>query len=180
MTSGTSTTLVADFDDVLVTRASWLGHLNDGGGDFELSFVLVNSRRGDRFERFEVFDREDDPGWGARLCELLGERGAALAIGVRTLVPLRDRDWQAMLERYTSDVVQIDRRKVGGGEVPGAQGIVDFYRGLIELVPDLRPHLVRVLDVAPNANLVRLDVRGHAVRGRRDRGSLPAANPRAR
>ena len=37
--------------------------------------------------------------------------------------------------------------------------------GLVELAPDLSPHLVHVLDVSPNHYLLRLDVRGHSADG---------------
>ena len=80
---------------------------------------------------------------------MLGDRGAALTHAAKALEPLRAHDWDAIRACFAPDAVQIDRRKVGGGEIRGNQRIIDFYVGLVELAPDLQPHLVRVLDVAP-------------------------------
>ncbi len=158
--------VVADLDDVAVGRASWRGHLNDGGGSFEMPVVIVSRRRGRQFERFEIFDPDDDPGWCARLGELLGERGRAFrAVGAQGLTQLRTHDWDGLSASFAADAQQIDRRPVGGGVVRGGDEIVAFYRGLIELAPDAQPHLVSVLDCAPDVFLVRLDVRGQAATG---------------
>ena len=157
--------LVADLGDLGVIRGRWHGHMNDGGGAFELPVVIVTQRRGDLLHLSETFDVDDDAAWCARLGELLGDRGASLAVAARAITALQSHDWVAFAAVVDDDATQVDRRTVGGGELRGSQPIVDFYVGLVELAPDLSPHLVQVHDVSPNHLLLRFDVRGHSADG---------------
>ena len=157
--------LVADLDEVGAIRGAWRGHLNDGGGEFETPMVIVGRRRGDQWDRFDVFDPEDDAGWAACIAQLLADRGAALAMGVRWMEHQRARDWDSLFALYSPDAVLLDRRQVGAGEMRGPARIVEFARGIVELVPDGRNHAVRVLENAPHLCLARVDLRGHDADG---------------
>lgn len=143
----------------------WIGHLNDGGGEFETPFVVVGRRRGDRFHLMEWFEADDDAAWCRGLAKLLGERGDAADWLARLIDRYDARDWDGLRALFTSDAIIADRRPLGAGELRGPEPYVEFLRGMVELAPDARVRVVRVLDLAPHLCLIRLDVRGHAARG---------------
>ena len=156
--------VVADVDELMSSRFYWRGHLNEGGGEFEMELAWVARRRGDRFDRLEGFEPDDDAA-GVRFAELLGERGAALAVGVRWWGHQRSRDWNALLALCSTDATFLDRRQVGAGEIGGPARLVEFARGLVELVPDVGVHVVQVLDITSELCLSQFEMRGTATDG---------------
>ena len=94
-----------------------------------------------------------------------GERGATVSVAARLAAASDDRDWDTLAAMYAEDATFVDRRHLGLGEVRGRETIVRFSRGLVELAPDLRYRLVRLLDVASDGWLARADLRGHSADG---------------
>ena len=74
-----------------------------------------------------------------------------------------ERDWDAMREVFAEDFVVVDHRVIGWPEAD-RDGIVELFRGLVELVPDLYM-LQRNEFVRGHTALSTLDSRGTTIEG---------------
>jgi ketosteroid isomerase-like protein len=64
------------------------------------------------------------------------------------------RDWTALRELLTGDVVAVDHRSVGFGTITGADDLVRFSRQLAELSPTVRMLTVQFDAISPAAGVV--------------------------
>ena len=103
---------------VVRVTALTAGHWKLGGGRAEMLFGIVLSRRGDRFDRFEVYPAEAVEEQRARLAELAAERASLDHDAARPEVA-NDADDLHLAD----DVTLIDRRRDGLGTLHGAEGV---------------------------------------------------------
>lgn len=62
--------VIAELDGIGMVRIAWSGHLDDGGGPFELTWRGVIVTRDDVVVRYELFDAEDESGMLAAVARL--------------------------------------------------------------------------------------------------------------
>src|SRR5689334_22658638 len=55
------------------------------------------------------------------------------------------RDWERVRSHYADDVVAIDHRPLGFGELRGSDAMLDYVRGFFELASGAAPRLREVL-----------------------------------
>ena len=77
------------------------------------------------------------------------------------------RDWDALVDALSPDLEVYDHRRLGWEPLRGPQAYVDALRALVDLAPDVRLRLDRILEVADHAVLYST-----AWEGTRDGGSF--------
>jgi ketosteroid isomerase-like protein len=70
---------LAEVDGIAMALIAWSGHLNEGGGPFELCWRGVFGARDDGLVRYELFDEDDETGMLAALARLHAERENPIA-----------------------------------------------------------------------------------------------------
>ena len=110
------------------------------------------------------------PHWrGTRSCAA-SSRGAQGPASPRELhdrfvAAYNSRDWPAMRDVYAPDLRFIDRRLVGWGELDSLETLVEFWKGAVELAPDLRIDDGELLAIGRRAVVARYVSRGHFADG---------------
>ncbi|MFW2335427.1 hypothetical protein, partial [Ilumatobacter sp.] len=136
-------------DDVMVFRASNLGHAPDSGVDWEEVACNVLVVDGDRIARLEMFDEDHWDDAITRARELTGD-GAAMtetngmvAWIERTLTG--DGRFLAGLADFSPDIVRIDRRSAVSAEPADRAGFLESIRTRAEMGSryDARPLAIR-------------------------------------
>jgi hypothetical protein len=61
---------LAELEDIVVALVVWSGHLNEGGGPFELCWRGLFVARYELIVRYELFDEDDEAGMLAALARL--------------------------------------------------------------------------------------------------------------
>src|SRR5204862_3205128 len=108
--------------------------------DYVVDWLLLNEvDDSGRAVSVTFFDEDDlDGALGELEQRFLAGEGAAHAdwleralLGV--LTAHNQRDWNALRELYTDDVVCIDHRPAGSGEYRGIESVVDYHRAITEI-----------------------------------------------
>jgi len=68
---------LAELDGIAMTLIAWSGHLNEGGGPFEVCWRGVFVARDELIVRYELFDGDDEAGMLAALARLRSGSGRA-------------------------------------------------------------------------------------------------------
>jgi ketosteroid isomerase-like protein len=158
---------LAELDGIAMALIGWSGHLNEGGGPFELRWRGVFVARDEVIVRDELFDEDDEAGMLAALARLRRLAGADESNPVaryyrRHDEAFHDHDWEALRSLLTEDVVVVDRRPATGWPViRGRPEVAATMRDLLNMAADLHESF-ELIEADMECGIVRRALWGHA------------------
>jgi len=154
---------LAELDGIAMAVVVWSGHLNEGGGPFELRWRGVFVAHDGVIVRYEMFDENDEAGMLAALARLRGNLNNPSAVLFRRhCAGFNARDWAATAAVYAEDCVAVDRRPGTGWPVlRGTTEIAIWQRHWLTMSPDLQESF-EILEGDDECAIARYAYHGHA------------------
>jgi ketosteroid isomerase-like protein len=155
---------LAELDGIAMALIAWSGHLNEGGGPFEVCWRGVFLARDGLIARYELFDEDDEAGMLAAVARLRAEGASNLIADIyqRTCEAFNARDWAAARSLWADDVVLVDRRPATGWPVlRGRAELEEWVYHLHTISADLS-HSFEFIEGDQECAIVRLTYRGYA------------------
>jgi class 3 adenylate cyclase/ketosteroid isomerase-like protein/tetratricopeptide (TPR) repeat protein len=168
---GAAAHLVCDIEEVLAegpglvaARVVYRGTSGTTGGELEIPLGVVMRIVEGRAAESHIYGYEDGEG----LLRCHSQLAASLHVEDRDLIAFvmrfsnlwARRDAAAIADAYPPDVVGIDHRRVGWGEVHGRKGIEDHIRSVLAISPDVRFSVDEILAARDGAIAMRVAWRG--------------------
>jgi len=151
---------------VVAARTTFHGH-GRHAGPFEIPTGLIVVARGDRWSLTEIFDSDDRDAMLTRFAEL---RGAGAPIADPELAAFfarfaelwAQRDVAAIADAYPEDLLGVDHRRAGWGDVRGRAGVERQVRSVLDISSDIRFCVDEVLAARDGAAALRVAWRGRS------------------
>ena len=129
-------------DRVVAVRTTFHGHGRHAGA-FEIPTGLIIVTEDDRWSLTEIFDHDDRDAMLTRFAEL---RGAGAPIADPELAAFyarfaelwAQRDVAAIADAYPEDLLGVDHRRAGWGDVRGRAGVERQVRSVLDISSDIR------------------------------------------
>ena len=119
-----------------VARYKGRGHLEAGGGEFELEYVSLSLVENGLVTYVEIFDGADT-GAALERFEEIGAQSEPERLVARVCRLVDARDWGGLADCYADDYELVDRRALGWEPLSGPDAIVGMFRSWTEMAPDL-------------------------------------------
>ena len=122
-----------------VARLLTRGHLEAGGGEFEIEMFVVSRIEDGVTVHFEYFDDASFAEALARFEESVAQTEPE-RVFARLSRCVRQRDWNAIADCYTEDYESIDRRPFGWEPMHSREAMVEVFRTWDAVAPDVEFH----------------------------------------
>jgi ketosteroid isomerase-like protein len=155
---------LAELPGTAMALIAWSGHLNDGGGPFEVRWRGVFAALDELIVRYELFDEDDEAGMLAALARLRAERATSLIAELyrRHSAAFNARDWTAMRAVWADDLVMVEQRPATGWPVLRGRAEAEaMMRHLLTMSPNLK-FAYELVEGDDECAIVRYAVRGQA------------------
>ncbi len=145
------TEVLAVDERAIATRARYVGHARDGGGEFSYEIGRVAVLEQGRWVSLDIFEPDDRDGMLARYAELGGTGATSHAetgserFFTEFLRRCNLRDYDQMGEMLAPDCTWVDHRALGWETSRGREQVLAFMRSAFDASPGVRTSIKEVL-----------------------------------